>query len=145
MLTDWVLAIEGTPTGGTVALILALTSAMAHAAYMQLQNHTHATKSLIAVSAEGYAMAHLHLSEDKNGVATMTAVDQIDIAPHQTVNLAPGGLHIMLMRPDAPAALGDTVSITLQFADGTTQAVDAVVQKRAHVGHGDHSTHQHGS
>ena len=120
-------------------------SAKAHAAYMELHNHGDALKALIGVTAEGYAMAHLHVSEEKDGVATMSAVSQIDIAPEQSVALMPGGLHIMLMRPSAPVAEGDTVAITLEFADGSTQAVTARVMKRDHAMHADHSGHKHGS
>ncbi len=128
---------------------LAPPTAKVHAVYMDLHNHGHETKALIGASAEGYAMAHLHLSEEKDGIATMTAIDQIDIAPHQSVQLAPGGLHIMLMRPAAPVNEGDKVAITLEFSDGSTQAVTALVMKHVHSsdghGHADHNSHEHGS
>ncbi len=116
--------------------------AMAHAAYMDLHNQSDQTKALIGVSAPGYAMAHLHLSKEEDGVATMTAVEQIDISPGQSLTLKPGSLHIMLMRPTATPKLGEAVPIILKFADGSTQRIDATVKKRNHVGH----AHQkHGS
>lgn len=120
-------------------------TAKTHAAYMDLHNHSGSVKALIGVSAEGYAMAHLHVSEEKNGVATMSALDQIDIAPHSAVTLAPGGMHIMLMRPEAPVQEGDSVAITLEFADGATQVVIAPVTKRHHMAPSAHSDHNHGS
>ena len=92
--------------------ILPLTppTSMAHAAYMKLQNVSNADVELIGASAEGYAMTHLHLSEETNGVATMTSVDSIKISPEQHVKFEPGGLHIMLMRPEE--ALEEGASIT---------------------------------
>ena len=104
---------------------------MAHAAYMELHNSSAVTRSVIGVEASGYAMAHLHNSETKNGVATMTMVHQLDIAPGQSVSLEPGSFHIMLMRPAAMAQVGDTVDLTLLFADGDTLAVAAEVKSRA--------------
>ncbi len=118
---------------GTPMVPAAPPSAMAHAAYMMVRNDGDTTRELIGVSAEGYAMAHLHRSEEKDGVATMTSVASIAIAPGQTVALKPGGLHIMLMRPKAPVSLGDVVSLVLEFSDGSTQAVDVTVVEQGDI------------
>lgn len=117
-------------------------TAMAHAAYMKLQNVSGSEVELIGASADGYAMTHLHLSEDKNGVATMTAVDAIAFAPEQKVLFAPGGLHIMLMRPENTLEEGATIDISLLFSDGTEQAVVAKVVPRDAV---EDMLHDHGS
>ena len=103
---------------------------MAHAAYMQVTNTGDTTRRLIGVAAPDYAMAHIHLSSEKDGVATMTAMGQLDIKPGQTVTLEPGGLHVMLMKPSIPLALGEAVSFDLQFANGDTVAVSAEVVTR---------------
>lgn len=111
---------------------LAPPGAMAHVAYMTLGNPSDRPQDIIGVSAEGYGMAHVHLSEVKDDVATMSAVDVLAIGAGQTVTLDHGGLHIMLMRPLAPKAEGDVVAITFAFADGTTQQVNAMVMKADH-------------
>ncbi|MEM7670633.1 MAG: copper chaperone PCu(A)C, partial [Pseudomonadota bacterium] len=98
-----------------------------HAAYFTLANSGEAPRQLIGVSAEGYAMAHVHKTEVKDDIATMSSVDLIEIAPGQTVAFEQGGLHIMLMRPEAAKAEGDTVSLTLEFANGKTLSVAAKV------------------
>ena len=103
---------------------------MAHAAYMQMTNTGDTTRSLIGVTAPDYAMAHIHLSSEKDGVATMTSMDQLDIKPGQTVTLEPGGLHVMLMKPAMPLTLGGTVTFEMTFANGETMAVSADVVKR---------------
>ncbi|MEO1306877.1 MAG: copper chaperone PCu(A)C [Pseudomonadota bacterium] len=117
---------------------LAPPTARVHAAYITLTNDGAAERQLVSISADGYAMAHLHLSEEKDGVATMSSVDLIALAPGQTVNFEPGGLHIMLMGPANPLAEGETVSLTLEFANGETEAVDAMVMP---LGHGAHEGH----
>lgn len=105
---------------------------MAHAAYFHLTNDGNETHRLIGVRAEGYAMAHLHRSDDMGDVATMSAVDAIDIAPGQSIVFAPGGLHVMLMHPAAMQAEGNTVLLTLSFANGDTLAVQAPVRRLRH-------------
>lgn len=112
--------------------------AKVHAAYMTLTNSGDSAKALIGVSAQGYAMAHLHMSDEKDGVSTMTAVDQIEIAAGQTIKFEHGGLHIMLMRPDAPTVEGQFVNLDLLFADGSSQpiSVPVVPLKTLHGSHG---------
>lgn len=103
---------------------------MSHAAYLELTNASVRTRSLIGVTAQGYGMAHLHESQDQDGVAVMSMVHQLDIAPGQTVSFAPGRLHIMLMRPEGHQAAGDIVKLTLHFANGEDVVTEAVVKPR---------------
>lgn len=104
--------------------------AMAHAAYLTLENTGDVIHSLIGVSATGYAMTHLHESKETDGVAVMSMVHQLDIAPGQTVALKPGSLHIMLMRPSGKTAVGDKIPLTLSFANGAEISVEAIVKAR---------------
>lgn len=104
--------------------------AMAHAAYMGLTNTGETTRSIVGVSASNYAVALLHQSLVKDGIATMTSIDQLDINPGQTLILEPGGLHVMLMKPADPIAFGDTVTFDLQFENGETISVTANVVPR---------------
>ncbi|MCV3273296.1 copper chaperone PCu(A)C [Roseobacter sinensis] len=120
---------------------LAPPGAMVHAAYMTISNTDDVVKQLVGVSAEGYAMAHMHKTEVKGDVATMLAVDVLEIAPGQSVVFESGGLHLMLMHPEAPARVGDTVALTLEFSDGSTDAVSAKVVKMIHGGHGSQGDH----
>lgn len=100
------------------------------AAYMILQNNSTQTRSLIGVSAEEYGMVHLHLSQEQGGVAAMSMIHQLEIAPGQTVTLEPGSFHIMLMHPKAMSKVGDTVPLTLDFSDGDTLVIEAEIKAR---------------
>ena len=100
--------------------------ARAHAAYMTVTNTGATPRALIGVRAESYGMAHLHESRDNDGIATMAPVHQIEIAPGASIALAPGGFHIMLMMPQAPAS--EPIALTLVFADGEEVAVRAGVR-----------------
>lgn len=111
---------------------LAPSGVMAHSAYLALSNTGEAPRSLIGVEADGYAMAHIHRSEETGGVATMSAVEAVEIAPDQTVRFVPGGLHIMLMHPASPQVEGSEVPITLHFANGEALKVNAKVTRMSH-------------
>lgn len=106
---------------------LAPPGVMAHAAYFTLTNSGEAPRQLIGVSADGYMMAHIHKTEVKDDIATMSSVDLLEVAPGQSIAFEQGGLHIMLMRPKAPLAEGETVDLTLEFANGETMPVAATV------------------
>lgn len=125
---------EGLTIEGPV-VPLAPPGVMAHAAFMQITNTGDRPRQLVGVSSPDYAMAHIHQTSEQNGVATMSGVDVIEIAPGQTVTFAHGGLHIMLMHPKAALAEGDTVGLSLQFANGAAKPVTATVMR----------LHRHGS
>lgn len=109
---------------------LAPKGVMVHAAYMDITNTGDTARSMIGVTAPDYAMAHIHQSMEKDGVATMTAMHQLDIKPGQTVTLEPGGLHVMLMKPKTPLELGQTILLKVAFANGETINVPANVVRR---------------
>jgi len=104
--------------------------AMSHAAYLTLENDGEVTRSLVSVSAVGYGMAHLHLSQETDGVATMSMVHQLDVAPGQSVILKPGSFHVMLMHPMGTPVVGDSVPLMLRFANGEEISVDAIIKER---------------
>ena len=111
-------------------------AAKTHAAFVKIQNHGDTPKRLISASSESYKMVHVHQSEEKDGVATMSMVEQIQIPAGGMLKMKPGGLHIMLMRPKNPVHLGDEIPVTLNFEDGTSVDFKALVKKRhAHTQH----------
>lgn len=112
-------------------------AAPTHAAFLTLTNRGDQTRALIAVSAAGYAMAHMHESRMSGGVMTMTAVHQLDVPAGATITFQPGGLHVMLMSPQGTRKPGDLVSLSLEFANGETVPVTATVRKaKMHTAHG---------
>lgn len=100
-----------------------------HAAYFVVMNPTGKAVDLVGASSPQYKMAELHLSKVEGGIATMVKQDQISVPANGKVAFAPGGFHVMLMHPRKPIKTGDTVDITLAFADGSTLGVKAPVRK----------------
>ena len=115
---------------------LAPPAAKAHAAFVMIHNHSDNPKTLISASSKNYKMVHIHQSEEKDGIATMSMVEQIQIPAGGMLTMKPGGLHIMLMGPKTPVNIGDEIPVTLNFEDGTSVELKALVKKRhAHTQH----------
>ena len=58
----------------------------------------------------------------------MAPVESITVPADGSVELAPGGYHIMMLQLAAPLVAGDDVPITLSFADGDEVQVIAEVR-----------------
>ncbi len=97
-------------------------------AYFKIENRGSADDKLLSVSTPAAAMAHVHNSATTNGVMTMAAVPALSIKPGQTVELSPGGLHIMVMNLKAPLKAGETVPLTLKFERAGEIVVQAEVR-----------------
>lgn len=92
-------------------------------AYMAIRNHGEAEAVLEGLETPVAAMPELHESVIEDGQAQMRSVERIAIAPGESVTLAPGGLHFMLMKLQQPLEEGGSFEATLQFQDGTTQSL----------------------
>jgi len=79
--------------------------------YMDLRSA--APARLVAVSSSAAATVEIHNMTMKNGIMRMFAVDGIDLPSGQTVKLAPGGYHVMLIDLKRPLAKGESVPVTL--------------------------------
>jgi copper(I)-binding protein len=62
------------------------------------------------------------------GMMEMREVGRIPLPAGETVELKPGGLHIMLLELAAPLTEGSTVELTLEFERAPTQTVQAEVR-----------------
>ena len=88
------------------------------AGYFSLTNAGSSKRVLTGVRSQAFANAMLHKSIEKDGKSMMLHVDGgVEVAPGQTVTFAPGGYHVMLMRPVKPLTVGDKVAVDLLFQD----------------------------
>lgn len=105
------------------------------AAYLRIANAGKEPDRLIAVSTPIASKAELHSVTDDNGVMKMRPVDGIALKPGETVELKPGGLHIMLTGVQGGLKPGDTFPLTLMFEKAGAKSVSASVDKPAGHGH----------
>lgn len=99
--------------------------------YMKLRSAK--SSALVAVSTPLTARAEIHEMSMEAGVMKMRAVPKIDLPAGKTVELKPGGYHLMLMNLDRPLRDGETVPITLVFEgpDKKREKVEVNAQVRA--------------
>lgn len=114
--------------------------------YMKLKSATPTV--LVGVRTPLTARAEIHEMSMEAGVMKMRAVSRIDLPAGTTVELKPGGYHLMLMNLDRRLRDGETVPITLIFegADKKREQVEIKASVRdVHAGmHGGHDMkHSH--
>jgi copper(I)-binding protein len=90
--------------------------------------HADKAVAITSVASPAAGMAMLHRTSRAGGMSSMRDVDRLEVGAGQTVRLAPGGLHIMLMGLHHPLMAGEHVGLTLGLSDGTSLRVDAPVQ-----------------
>ena len=91
-------------------------SARVGVGYLTLTNNGDTADRLVGASSPAAARAELHMTEMSDGIMRMRAVpDGLEIPPGGTVELAPGGYHLMLMELAQPIAEGDAVPLMLEF------------------------------
>ena len=72
---------------------------------------------LVGVSSPAAGVAEVHEMKMENDIMKMRAVPSLDLPAGQTVQLKPGGYHVMLMDLKAPLMKDSTVPVTLMFKD----------------------------
>jgi hypothetical protein len=124
----------GASSGGLVAGDLTISSPWSRATpggakvgggYLAIRNSGKEPDRLVSVSSAAATSVEVHEMATKDGVMTMRPVEGgLVIAPGQTVTLAPGGFHLMLMGLKEPLQQGRPVGITLEFEKAGKVAVD---------------------
>jgi copper(I)-binding protein len=125
-----VVAAAGTdlPIRASDAWIRWLPAGLPGAGYLTLTNTGSRTCVLIGAQSADFADVSFHQTHSTGGMSSMTPVDSIVVKPHDSVRLAVGGLHLMLMQPNRPLHPGDTVVVSLRFSDGQTLDVSFEVR-----------------
>ena len=84
--------------------------------YLTIENKGATPDRLIDGSSPAAGKVEVHEMAMNSGVMTMRPVKGgLSIPPGQSVTLAPGGYHIMLMELKAPLKKGDKVPVALNF------------------------------
>lgn len=99
------------------------------AAYLSLANEGPAEDRLLGAVGAIAERIEIHESTLTDGVARMRPVeDGLAIPPGETVELAPGGYHLMLVGLDRPLAEGERVPVVLSFERAGDIEVELAVE-----------------
>lgn len=95
------------------------------AAYMKISNKTDKDLVIIGASAANVANnVELHNSfVDDKGVSRMTTLDKIVVPAKTDIELAPGGMHIMLFDLKKSLNVGDKFNIEVKIQDQATPVI----------------------
>ena len=115
--------------------------AQAGAGFLTITNTGNTDDVLLEVRAD-FPKVEVHTTEESDGVARMMHVDNLPIPAGETVELAPGGYHVMFMGLEAPFEDGQKIPATLIFENAGEVEVTFNVEVRPEDGESmDHSNH----
>ena len=97
----------------------------ASAAYMVLENKGDQPDKLISATNNVSKVTELHETVD----GKMRRINAIEVPAGKSVELKPGGLHIMLINLEKPIKEGDNVELTLKFEKSGEIKITAPVKK----------------
>lgn len=104
--------------------------------FMKIENKG-GVDQLISASSPVAGEVQLHEMAMEGNVMKMRQVKDIAVPAGATVELKPGGLHLMFMNIKAPLAAGETVPVKLKFAKaGEVEVKMPVNAMGASAGHG---------
>ncbi|EPE94972.1 copper chaperone PCu(A)C [Rhizobium grahamii] len=96
--------------------------------YLELTNTGSIDDRLVRITSERAATAEVHHMSVANGVMTMRpVVDGLTIPAGKTVELKPGGYHVMFMDVAKPFKEGETIRATLTFEKAGSVDVEFTV------------------
>lgn len=97
------------------------------AGYLRLHNHSDQPVRCSRASGADFGAIEIHRTLVEDGKSRMLRDQTVEVPAGGSAELAPGGYHLMLFRPQRPLAAGDTARVALH-CDGRDLAVDFTVR-----------------
>ncbi len=109
------------------------------AAYLQVHNPGAAPVRITGGSTALAEAVEIHESVSEDGIMRMRQLQALSLAPGETRELAPGGVHLMLLGLERMPAPGDTLSLCLTVEGADPVCSDAPVRRdMGDAGHAHH-------
>lgn len=113
------------------------------AGYLVIENTSNQPGALISAQSDRADRIELHTIVREGNVAKMQEVEQIDIPANGSVELKPGGFHVMFIGLTQPFKPGENIPVQLNLTGGQTLEVVFEVKPATHMGGTGHG-HGHG-
>ncbi|MEO1330015.1 MAG: copper chaperone PCu(A)C [Pseudomonadota bacterium] len=111
------------------------------AGYAVIRNAAETADRILAARSPAFGRVELHTHQMDGGVMRMRKVDFIEVPAGDAVELAPGGLHIMLFEPAGALSKGDLFDMTLTFEHAGEIEVTVIAEELAGPGGGQGAGH----
>jgi periplasmic copper chaperone A len=108
------------------------------AVFMVIENTGTAPAAVVQAQSPAAATVELHTHGMADGMMQMRRIERIELPAGESVALAPGGLHVMLIGLTEPLAPGMDVPLTLELDDGSRIDLTAPVRQVQPMMHGNH-------
>ncbi len=123
---------RATPPGTTVG-----------AAYLVIDNRAKRADRLLSVSSPRASKVEVHATVHDVDTVRMKRVDPLHVGAGERLEMAPGGVHLMLMGLRSPLKEGQKVPLVLRFEVAGELRTEASVFAPGKDGGGEHAHHQH--
>jgi len=97
--------------------------------FVTVENTGSQSDRLMSVSSPVAGVAELHEMSVDAGVMRMRGVAALEVKPGETLQLKPGGYHVMLSELRQPLKVGDKFPLTLKFENAGTVEVSVWVEE----------------
>lgn len=104
------------------------------AVYFLLQNHSAGPDELIGVSSDIAEAAEIHETKMEGDIMRMEQVMSVPVKGKESIEIAPGGLHVMLIGLKQELKAGEQFQITLQFDGRDDSTLSVGVQETGESG-----------
>ena len=102
---------------------------LATAGYLVIHNDGDTDDAVVGASSPAAGVVEIHeTTTDEDGAMAMHPVAEVPVPAHGEAVFEPGGYHVMFVDPIEPLAVGDTVELTLDFAQAPSQTIVLPVQ-----------------
>ena len=98
------------------------------AVFMTIENKGKDVDRLLSASSSAAGIVEIHEMKMDGGMMQMREVKALEVRPGATVELKPGGYHVMLMDLKQPLRQGETVPVTLTFEKAGSVEVKAAIE-----------------
>ena len=99
------------------------------AGYMKISNTQSQDITILSLDSKLFEGIHIHQTFEVDGVTSMRAIGDLTIRAGESLELAPGGFHLMMMSPLEELSPGQKVVVTLHYQDQKTQTIEMIVRK----------------
>ena len=128
--------------GATIPLAPA--SASVNAGYVKFTNTSDKDVEFHNFTSPVYDSVEMHITENRSGSAKMKQVSKILVPANSSVELKPGGAHLMLIGPRRDVQAGEQILMIAQDSlERRFMLKFTVIDMRQETSHNDHNHHNH--